>query len=1308
MTFFSGNFPGGRMGFAVRLMLVAAGFAFLAWAGIMLTRDAGRIAALWLPNALLVAIILRLKWPVAWRYMLSCNLANIAVALAIGDTAFQAVGLALCNSVEVAIVYFGLRRISGSQPDLADSKTLGWFSLIGGVGAPMVSATLATAVLSTQASIPLIDTWSTWMIADGLGMLIAAPLLVILVQAWRQPMAWDHRKVAEWAIVIGLGAIGTALVFAQSSYPFLFMASLFVLLAAFRLGVTGAAVATVIVAAIATIETSFGSGPIHLVQGTLHSKVMVLQIFLVFTYAGALPVASALATRGRLQRELKRNRDFAQSILDNMREVVFRSDSQGNWTFLNPAWEELTGYTVEESLGSPTTELLVPEDFEKTREQYPPLVAGDIDELVLNQRFQKANGEILHIEVSVRALRGQKGEFLGTSGNIRDVTEARAAQKSLSESEERFRMLAETAPVGIFQADPDGQITYLSPHWASKIGLTADDALKSGWRSKLLNADDYVDDPGWTGFNKPGDRKERQHCFRTPDGSELWINTVNTAIFDEAGVITGFVGVAVDITERHNTLMELQASEKRFQTLASLSPAGIVRTQLNGEVSYVNQAWLAFAGITEQEAMGEGWVKAMHPGDKDRIVEAWTKAVEKGDRFNAEFRFQKSDGTTSWVMAIAAPEITDEGILNGHIAVVLDISEVVAARRALEDERSRFKALTENVTDAIVTIGIDGVCRYASPALFELTGYAPEEVVGKPIRIPVNEVDRALVSSTFEDMFAGRLDRAVIAYRTEHKTKGWRWHEANIRLVRDPDTDAPQEVISSVRDVTDRKLLEDKLRRARDQAESAALAKSSFLANMSHEIRTPMNGVMGFADLLLESELDDLQRQYAGLIAESGKSMMTLINDILDLSKIEAGQMTIAAEAIDIGHTIGGTMRLMKAAAMEKNLALEVDIDDAVPGHIVGDKLRIRQILSNLVGNAIKFTERGSIKVRARMNRSGRKPVIDIAVSDTGIGIPADRQKAIFDEFEQADGSTVRKYGGTGLGLSISRRLAALMGGTLSVESEEGQGATFTLRFPLIAADASADDNEEAATDRRGHETAAHDERRILIVEDHDINQLLVKALIDKAGFRSDIAVDGLEAIAMIEQAEADGTLYDLVLMDIQMPNMDGIEATRHIRKHGFAQEKLPIVALTANAYQSDVEECLAAGMQAHLAKPVRMDELASVFDTWLPKRRQADRPDSADGKDETIEALRPRYEAFKREALAQLEQCHGAQGDPDKADIAELKRIMHKLSGSAAMFGDADLGDRARALEEAIEGFETSKSRTDLHSAMNNMQNAA
>lgn len=1290
-------------------MLVAAGFALLAWAGITLTRDAGRIAALWLPNAFLVAVILRLKWSLAWRYMLACNLANITIALAIGDAASQAVGLALCNSAEVAVVYFGLRLIVGNQADLADLKTLGWFSLIGGIVAPVVSASLATAVLLSHGPVPIATTWLTWVIADGLGMLITAPLLVVLEQSWRKPTVWNRKDVIEWILVIGLGSLGTALVFAQTTYPFLFMASLFVLLAAFRLGVTGAAIATVIVAIVATIATSLDSGPIHLVRGPLQTKVMVLQVFLIFTFAGALPVASALATRGRLQRELKRNRDLAQTILDNMREVVFRTDSQGHWTFLNPAWETLTGYSVEESLGSPTTKLLVPEDFDKTAEQYPPLVSGVIDELLLCQRFSKADGEILHVEVSVRALRGEQGEFIGTSGSIRDVTEARAAQKALSESEERFRMLAETAPVGIFQADAEGQMTYLNQSWCDKIGLSFDETMGEGWKSALSDPSIYEDDPAWQGFNVPGDKREREACFKKPNGDDLWVRTVNTAVFDESGAITSFIGVVLDVTEQHQTMDELKRSEKRFQTLADLSPAGIVRTTNNGEMSYVNQSWLAIAGMTEKEAMGEGWIEAMHPEDRDRIVGAWSNAVANGEEFKDEFRFQKPDGTTNWVMAIATPDVTEEGVINGHIAVILDISDVMVARRALEDERSRFKALTENVTDAIVTIGTDAVCRYASPALFELTGYTPGQVVGKPIHIPVAKDDRQELTDTFEDMFAGRRERAVVAYRAEHKTKGWRWQEANIRLVRDADTGLPQEVISSVRDVTDRKLLEDKLRTARDQAEAAALAKSSFLANMSHEIRTPMNGVIGFADLLLESELDDVSRQYAMLIAESGQSMMALINDILDLSKIEAGQMTIASEPTDIRHTIGGTMRLMKAAAVKKGIELDADIGDTIPEHIVGDKLRLRQILSNLIGNAIKFTEHGMIKVRARRIEIEGQPGLAIAVTDTGIGIPQSRQRAIFDEFEQADGSTVRKYGGTGLGLSISRRLAALMGGTLSVESVEGKGATFTLHIPLIPADTPLGDTGDLIADRKGHNAGHDDGRRILIVEDHDINQLLVEALINKAGFRSDIATDGLEAIDKIQQAEAEGSLYDLVLMDIQMPNMDGLQATRQIRKHGLSKEQLPIVALTANAYENDVEACLEAGMQAHLAKPVKIAELTAIFEMWLPKRRKADQTDgNAEPRDETIEALRPRYEAFKQEALAQLEQSYDALKVPAQADLTELKRVMHKLSGSAAMFGDADLGARAAELEDAIDALDTGGATIDVETAISNMRNAA
>jgi PAS domain S-box-containing protein len=1285
-------------------VLVAAAFACLAWIGITWTRDAGRIAALWLPNALLVAIILRKNRANALRFVAACNLANIAVSIGIGDPIVTAVGLALCNSIEVLIVYFGLRRIVGAQPDLTHFRTLGWFSLIGGLGAPAVSATLAVAILSVNGAVPLVNTWLSWAISDGLGMLIAAPLLVVLIQQMRKPLKMTQADILEWITVIGLGGLATMLVFAQTSYPILFMASLFVLLAAIRLGVTGAAVATVMVAAVATVATSFDSGPIHLVQGSLHTKVQVLQIFLLFTYAGSLPVAAILKGRNHLQNQLEHSRDFAESILDNMREVVFRTDGDGCWTFLNPAWEKLTGYSIEESLGTHTTKLLISEDFEKTREQYPPLVRGDVEELVLQQRFHRADGEILHVVVSVRSLRGENGEFTGTSGNIRDVTEARKAQDALGESEERFRMLAETAPIGIFQADPEGNITYVSPGWTEKIGLSSEKALGESWRSKVLNTDELEANPAWQGFEKPGDRKERELQFRKSDGSDLWLRTVNTAVFDRKGKIVGFVGAIIDVTEQRRMVEELQQSEMRFQTLANLSPAGIYRTDTTGDCTYVNDAWLELAGLTREEAMGPGWATALHPDDAENVHRLWTEAAEADEPFHAEYRFRRPDGSISWVLGIAAAEISDDGNPRGHIGVVLDITEVVEARQELERERSRFKFLAENVTDAIITTGPDNICLYASPALFELTGYRPEEVIGKRVDIPIDEDGLAEILQTYEALFAGEIDRAVLLYRTEHKQKGWRWYESNVRLVSDPQSGEPQEVIASVRDISEHKILEEKLRAARDAAEAAALAKSSFLANMSHEIRTPMNGVMGFADLLLESNLDGDQRQYAELIAESGQSMVALINDILDLSKIEAGQMAIAAQPIDLHHTINGTLRLMKAAATKKGLLLESEIEERLPEYIVGDKLRIRQIVSNLVGNAIKFTENGAVRIRVQQVSDEGQPAIEVAVTDTGIGIAADRQEAVFGEFVQADGSTVRQYGGTGLGLSISRRLATLMNGSLSVASKEGHGATFILRFPLVPADAPEAAKAETS-DRRPPPDANRDNRCILLVEDHDINRLLITALIEKAGYRFEIATDGVEAIASVEHAQQEGRLYDMVLMDIQMPNMDGIEATRRLRQAGFSSELLPIVALTANAFNSDVEECLEAGMQAHLGKPVRMAELGPVLDRWLPKRRQVDVPENSDS---TVEALRPRYETFKRKTLAQMERCYAALPNPTPDDIAELKRLMHKLSGSAAMFGDTALGALASDLETVIETFEVAGDPVDLKGAMTRIRRPA
>jgi len=524
----------------------------------------------------------------------------------------------------------------------------------------------------------------------------------------------------------------------------------------------------------------------------------------------------------------------------------------------------------------------------------------------------------------------------------------------------------------------------------------------------------------------------------------------------------------------------------------------------------------------------------------------------------------------------------------------------------LRKKEARLSSILAASPDALIVVGTNGNIAFASDRLQDIFGYAPSEIIGKPIE--------TLMPRRFRHGHSGHLRHFLDDPKAREMGAGLQLFAARkdgsefpVEISLNPETEGEDlSVVAAIRDVSDRAAVMESLREATNKAKMAELSKSEFLANMSHELRTPMNGVIGFTDLLLTSELNQEQKYHLQLIAESGQSMLVLLNSILDLAKIESGKLKAEHAPFNIQDTIGSSSRLMRVAAEQKGLKLNLKIDSDVPQHIMGDEYRTKQVLTNIVGNAIKFTASGWVSISAAAVGAAGDRKIEITITDTGIGIDRTRQKEIFDEFVQADSSVVRRFGGSGLGLTISQRLLEVLGGGISCESEPGKGTSFVITLPLIEADPLSA-GSFCHIDKKQQPDKVARNARILVAEDHDINRVLITALLKQLGYHPDIAEDGAEAIEKIEQANDEEDPYAIILMDLQMPNIDGMEATRKLRRMGVTNEALPIIAVTAHAYQEDIKACHAAGMQDHLGKPIIKDDLGRVLEKWLPVATEAE-----------------------------------------------------------------------------------------------------
>jgi two-component system, sensor histidine kinase len=625
-----------------------------------------------------------------------------------------------------------------------------------------------------------------------------------------------------------------------------------------------------------------------------------------------------------------------------------------------------------------------------------------------------------------------------------------------------------------------------------------------------------------------------------------------------------------------------------FEHVYKSAPIGIALVTIDGNWISVNPAACKMFGFTEEELMAQpatDYIYSDYINNKDKLFQSLD---ETSSTIAVEKQFVHRDGRGIWAsMHVSLVRDEKDQTPLFFISQIVDITNSKVAEQRLQESIERYTSLKKYNHDAIISFNLEGGIINGNQMAEQLTGFKIPELIGTKISNLIGERNLARLLSPTADYVAVEKAINVIHHKDGHTVEVL----ATLAPIVIHNKNVGFYIIA--KDMTEQK----RLIIEKEAAEKTNNAKSEFLAMMSHEIRTPMNGVIGMTDLILETELDEEQRDYVQIIKKSGTTLLNIINDILDFSKIESGRTELVEETFNLRTALSETLNLILPKALEKNIEVTTSVASNVPNQVYGDVTKLRQILMNLLSNAIKFTPNGAVSISVQcVENQGNSALIKFSVMDTGIGVPSEKVAQLFEPFYQVDHYMTRQVEGTGLGLAICKKLVQLMGGDIWYEKNQNQPGsvfTFTVDFSFKL---DAGNKQENGTVHENHSSG--NDLKILIAEDNEVNQLVLKKMIEKLGYNSTTVQNGLEAVEAFERYS-----YDIVFMDIQMPFMDGTEAARLIKESTTSEKKPYIVAVTAHAIKGDREKYLGMGMDEYVSKPVSMNVISAIIDKFLAER---------------------------------------------------------------------------------------------------------